>query len=909
MQENKILDLSIERKKREKEIEEARKKMKAQQNLKSKIKEPKKTSEFSDTSIEEKNNFEEKKSFQKLKWKTPINFAFPKFSSKKIQKEKIEHQDKIFSTKNESIFNEKKEKSKKQPTQRWINIMLKFCNFFISVPIYLLVFLIPIFFLPFTFEIFEFNKQYLLWFLTGIALIAWILKIIVIKKEFIFLRNPLNIFVLLLMIIYGIATFFSIDRYSSIWGTYGWFSGNFLETLSLGTLFFIIINNIKETSLSVNRLIKTFLISGFFVILTSYLSLFGILSKLVIKIPWLNNFLSGINLSNFNLIGSWETLSIFLIIFIVLILEKKSQNLLTSIIGCLLFIACLFLLIIVNFTLTWIILLIALGILFISKIKKIKNENYLKIYLIIITFIFCIISLFYPLNKFIKIDFLKEKRLDNKISWQITKDVIKNHPILGTGPSTFDYNFSQYYPKEFNQNENWQIHFKKSGNHISELISSIGILGILIYLILIGIFFTLVYRLSFIIYCLPVFLLFLIQFFYPGNTVLNFCFWLFFALSIVYWKKIKPEVFKTQKFGHKILKNIPEISIILNSMLVLTLFVFIGVDYFAIRNYKVEMFIKKQLSSQQKENFLDQKIETLKQASKLNPKQVYYQIALIQTYLDKILIESEDLKNQQSYEKIKITIDLAIQKIKDIQKIAPLNVKTAEIQGYFYKNIKNIVSETTVLSIEGFAKAVKLEPANPILHTELGKMYMDLAEENEEKNLEKPPKDSIKEENLFIKKLKETNSSELIKLGQGEFQKALELKQDFWPARLYLALSYEKQKNTSKAISDLENLIVDLNKNKQDQPEVFYELGKMYYNYDRIDDAIKAFEMAIQMAPNFSNALFGLAIINEKKESYNQALELFSRLQQLNLKNEGIKRKILELKEKVKNYSNEQNVK
>jgi Flp pilus assembly protein TadD len=860
--ENKILDLSVERKKREREVEEMRKEMGLKKDL----------------TVKEK--------IERTVFKGKLT------GSIKIKKDKFEN---------------KSQQSKKAYSE----LALLICNSFISAPVYLLVFLIPLFFLPFTFEIFEFNKQYLLWSLIIIALMAWLIKMAIIKKEFEFLKNPLNVPILILMIIFTLAAFFGMDLYSSIWGAYGWYSGNLLEILSLGALFFIIINNIKKTNLTINRLLNVFLVSGFFVVFISYLSVFGFLLKWTPQILQFN-FLQGINLSNFNPVGSWEALSIYLTIIIILILGKKIQNLILYIVYCLLLIACCLLLIIINFTLAWIILLLATALLLFFKISERKNENLFKIYLIIIIFVFSIISLFSPLNKSIKIDLFKEIKLDNKISWQITKDATKHRPILGVGPGAFVYNFSKYHSKEFNQSKNWQIRFAKSGNYISELIISIGILGILSYLILIGTLLSLICRLPFIIYYFPVFFLFLSQFFYRGNTVLNFCFWFFLSLSIANWKKVKPEIFKTQKFGRRILENVPEFSVILNSILVLIFCGLIGAGNFAVQNYKAEAFIKYELKlRQQTENFSDQKIEFFEQIINLNPKQIYYQIGLIKAYLNKILIEFQNLKIQEShkaqkskiqesYEKLKEMVNLATNQIKEIQKMAPFDVKIAEIQGQFYRDIKILTSGTIPLSIEGFIKAIELEPNNPILHVELGTAYMDLAEVNKEKDSEKKFEESILNEKSFIEKIKKMNSSELIKLGQEEFNKALELKKDFWFAKYKLALSYEKEGDIKKAIVDLEKIAIDLNKEKKDDPTLFFDLGKFYFNQDRVDEAIKVFQLAIQLSPNYSNALYGLAIAYEKKNLYDQTLQIFQKLQELNPENEGIKRKIIELQEKIK---------
>jgi len=861
--ENKILDLSIERKKREREIMEARKKMSLKKNL----------------TVGKKI----KGIFLEKGLTDPAEILITP-SLIKIKKDKS--------------------KNKNQQSQKiYSKLSLKICNFFISAPIYLLVFLIPLFFISFTLEIFEFNKQYLLWFLTTIALVAWLIKMAIIKKEFEFLKNPLNIPILILIIIFTFASFFGIDSHSSIWGTYGWSSGNLLEMLSFGVLFFVIINNVKKTSLTINRLLNTFLFSGFFVVLISYFSVFNFLSKLAIKNSWLNDFLFGINLSNFNPIGSWKALSIYLMLIIILILGNKTQNIILRIIYYLLVFACLFLIIIINNTAVWVALLIIAGLLFFLKIIKVRDENAFKVYLIIIIFVVSVISLITPLNKFIKINLFKEIGLDNKISWQITKNVVIHHPILGTGPSTFIYNFSKYYPKEFNQSVNWQIRFAKSGNYISELIISIGILGILIYLILMGILFSLICRLPFIIYYFPVFFLFIVQFFYKGNTVLNFCFWFFLSLSIANWKKIKPEIFKTQRFGHKILKNIPEFSVLLNSILVLIFCGLIGVGYFAIQNYKAEMFIKNELKSkQQTEDFIDQKIKLFERIINLNSKQIYYQIGLIQSYLDKILIKSQKLKDQKSFEELRELVNLGVDQIKKVQGMAPFDVKTAEIQGQFYRDIKIITSDTIPSSIEGFIKAIELEPNSPFLHTELGVAYMNLAETKiatKDKDLEKK-EESILNQKSFIEKVKKMNSSELIKLGQEEFNKALELKKDFWLAKYKLALSYEKQGDIKKAIIDLEKIITDLNKEKIAEPMFFFELGRLYFNQDKIDESIEAFQIAIQLSPDYSNALYGLGIAYEKKNLYTQTLQIFQKLQNLNPENEEIKRKIIESKEKIK---------
>ena len=51
----------------------------------------------------------------------------------------------------------------------------------IKLSLYLLVFLLPLFWLPFSFEAFEFNKQYLLFFLVLFILFVWLAKMVFIE--------------------------------------------------------------------------------------------------------------------------------------------------------------------------------------------------------------------------------------------------------------------------------------------------------------------------------------------------------------------------------------------------------------------------------------------------------------------------------------------------------------------------------------------------------------------------------------------------------------------------------------------------------------------------------------------------------------------------------------------------------
>ena len=82
----------------------------------------------------------------------------------------------------------------------------------------------------------------------------------------------------------------------------------------------------------------------------------------------------------------------------------------------------------------------------------------------------------------------KEILLDRRPTWQVTWGAVKNYPVLGSGIGTFSNDFAKFKPIEFNQTNLWQIRFDKGANQVSEIISTMGILGFLGWLVVVGLF-------------------------------------------------------------------------------------------------------------------------------------------------------------------------------------------------------------------------------------------------------------------------------------------------------------------------------------------------------------------------------------------------------------------------------------
>ena len=104
------------------------------------------------------------------------------------------------------------------------------------------------------------------------------------------------------------------------------------------------------------------------------------------------------------------------------------------------------------------------------------NLYFLPFLLFLVSFFFLIFSPFKELPQTIN--------LPHKISFEIAMNSLKERPILGSGVGTFFYDFSKERPKSFNQLPFWNYRFPQASSFILEIISTLGILGVFSYILL-----------------------------------------------------------------------------------------------------------------------------------------------------------------------------------------------------------------------------------------------------------------------------------------------------------------------------------------------------------------------------------------------------------------------------------------
>ncbi|MBU4031113.1 hypothetical protein KJ756_03080 [Patescibacteria group bacterium] len=752
--------------------------------------------------------------------------------------------------------------------------MRKIYNFIIKYSVYGLVFLMPLFWLPWTTEMFEFNKQYLLFVLASLALFAWLAKTIIVRKKIVFCRTPLDIWVLIFMLMVVLSAVFSIDSVSSWLGFYGKFSDSAIGLLAMCLVYFVVVNNIKT-----EKIIGLVLVSGWVAVLAAYLSVFNLWSK----IPGLPEIM---NLRSFNPVsGSFEGLSVFLAAIVGMLtgvfLQGKKKGVLANVFSYGLLAAAVVLLVIINFWAAWVSLAAAMVILlliaFWTRIFRERvNALMLPIALLIIAGIF-IVNL--PINMPNK-DLPKELILDNATTKIITWQTLKERPILGSGEGTFLANFAKFKPVEFNNNQFWNIRFDRASNYLMEMTGALGIFGILSYLTVVIMFLLIMvlslWRLKKIkdvladkLIILPFLLFWLVllvsQFVYSQNTVLLFYFWLFTALGIVSWQGLQEIPRKKISFSFK---KLPEVGLVINVVFLILVFAFAGLFYLGGRFYLAEAKLVQAKSISQAEEIVN-----------LNRYGTVYRQNLSRVYLVSAWEEARKPETERDIQLLQTLAAGSVQQARMAVNLSPNSVSAQENLGAVYRDARGLIGGTLPFALEAYKKASELEPSNPFFYRELCRLSLMMEDEAAEKE----------------------NWDETV----AYCQKAVDLKGNYLDAHIQLALVYEKKGELEEALARMGSVLEKLKGVSFQRgselagaaTEIYFQMGRLNFNLEHNQDAIKMFEQAVIISPEYANARYALALSYKNAGRNAEALIQFKIVDQLVPGNENVRAVIQQLEE------------
>lgn len=803
-------------------------------------------------------------------------------------------------------------------------------------------FLIPLFFLPFSTEVFDFNKQILFLVLTLISALLWLAKGVY-QRRIKITRTPLDVVLLIFLLVYTISTIFSLDWLQSLVGISGG-GGLSLLTVVLLVIFYFIAVDVLNSVLRVKKVIYSLIISAVLASLFFILSLFNI------------NLFTAFLSAPLNTIGSQSGLVSFLaVIFpfcLVLFLDKKNAH------KSWLFFApmLLFLLVLntIDFKIGWLALSASVFIVLVFVVSRYNSLslrfNWLWFSILVLTFSLLSMLMSQEINPVInsfraqenKIKLPAEVSLSRGISWQIAKSTILSDPIrllAGSGPRSFIYDFSKLRPENFNNNALWQIRFNQAGNHFYEVLATLGILGLLSWLsllfLVIGSTLFLVMRIKppdridrtdktnadrfsikksssalgqiaeklknkeqpkenyqfLLIGLLGALAGFLIMMWFslPGIGLL-IIFWLVMILIIRLSILAYPKDFKDISFTFQ---SSPKSSLIFSFGFVFVFVLLIFLGTWIIKVYLADYYYKQSLSylnqpqvSQEELARIQQKID---KAINYNRFEADYYMLSARISLRQAVDEANKREEADS-DKTSFYLAQAINKSKQAVRLNPQNVVVWQTRGDIFRNSRPFVSSAGEWAVKSYSQAVELEPSNPLLYNFLG-------------------------ESEFMESLDEKGDIadlELLNQAVEHLQQAVQLKSNYLIARMNLAKALEKQELADEAVGVLRAGL--LFEQAQNSAELYYELGRLLYNRAAganaqdadLENAVRSLEKTLELSPQYANALYSLSLAYERQGKLPEALAKMQEVGKLNPDNQEVVNKIKTLERKVKPQEREE---
>ncbi len=749
----------------------------------------------------------------------------------------------------------------KKITNPWLKIS--------KASIYLLVFLLPLFFLPFTANILDFNKQALLIVLTFISLFGWLLGVLT-EGKISFNLNPFHIPVIAFLAVLAVSTCFSAYKYGSFWGWPLNIGSSFLTYLGFVLLYFLIVNLFQKKE-EIFWLLFTLVFSSSLVSIFGGLQIFG---KFYLPFDFAKD-------SSFNTIGTVRALGIFtgallpLIIFLAYI-TKRLIKLLLLLFG----VAAFALLFVVNFWVVWLSILIGTAAILIFGIAKRGTFKPLWLNLVMALFV---ISLFFTFLR-TSIPFLPqipiEVSLSSKTGFDIAKKTLKefNSPIswfLGSGPGTFTYSYSRFKPETINQTNFWDARFGSSGSGILDKLATTGVLGFCSFLGILAMFGYLGTKqliknglvssgkektakpdfqwilasgifASWLSLTATIFL-------YPDNLTFLFLFWILMASFVALQEgKVKTFVLEPSSLS----------AILVSFVFVLTLVLSIGAFFFGGQRYAAEIKYFQGLNALQKGQAESATNYLLDSINLTNNSQDNYWRDLAQIYLFRINQELQrpGATQQELSQIITPLMSSSVNASKMATDVAPKNVANWTIRGFVYYQMRNTIPGANEWALQCYEEGLKLEPSNPLIWTELGRVY------------------------LAQNKISEARE---------DFQKAIELKPDYAPAHFQAALASQLEGKTAEAIEKME---ITKQIASPFDVGVAFQLGILYYNDKQFGKAKIELERAVSLNPTYSNALYFLGLIYDREGKKDKAIEQFEIISGSNPDNQEIKQILSNLK-------------
>lgn len=737
----------------------------------------------------------------------------------------------------------------------------------ISVSLFALFFGVPLFFTGLTFQGIVFEKYIYFYFWLLVGVVSWTSKG-VITGEMHIRRTPIDIFLGLFVGVYALTTFLSVDRWHSFWGFFGDPSRGLISVIALTLAYYLILSHFTMKRFFL--MLGGFLASGFLVVVWSFLALS--------KISFLPTAFE--QYAPLSLIGTVSTLGIFLTLLVPLfitalylvwnqaVMKKMTKYTLFGLLGLGLVGALYLMLALFPFlldakdSLAWMVPLGGIAFFLIYILAQIVRPPEQLTWVPMLVFVAVLAFLMIGANSLVRATLPVEVAPNQRLSFQVTEETLKEHFFLGVGPANYGYAFSLFRPEEYNNSPLYSLRFYQGTGIFFESLSTIGLIGTALLFVAwlsflsVGLYLLSNEKeknkyLSLGLWTTSV-MLFIAAFTAPLNGTLIILGVLLsaLALAILLWESGAAERYYSLSF-----KASPKYALALAFIFMLVsagvafLFVFIGKAYLA--DAAVGKAARLSASGPQKES-----VALLSSALSKNPAEGRYYTRLGQELLGLANVEARKPEKDRNVSQLEQLLRDAVSVANQGKNRMPNDVLAVESLALVYENGSLYASDALEKADEMYARASELEPTNPILWVKQGQIKRSMGDN---------------------KKEDDTTKTKLYQDSETKLKMALEKKPDLGAGFYNLSVTQSRLKETEEAIKSISEAL----RYDRDNVNFKFNLGVLYQIRDKDGDKEKAeglFKDVLQVNEKLIDVRLSLGLLYETWGKRDRALEEYRKI-------------------------------
>ncbi len=614
-------------------------------------------------------------------------------------------------------------------------------------------------FANFTTEFYDTSKFLVLLAVSGILLILIALRY-TLNNRVVFIRTPLDIPLLLLLVVGIVSTVLSPSPYVALLGNQLKIHGSLISLAVYVVFYFVLVNSLKSA-----KEIKWILfIATAAAAVLSVISLLAYAGVKILPPPWTY----GINFTPTG--SSFSTTAI-----LALLLPLVVMQMLTASKPLILILNSLFLAlfgITIALTGTWVSWVAAsIGLLltlsinrFFEKVAQMQTIKLVTLVAPVAAVIIVTGASFIPSVGGTKNplftqtqNFPKEIQLGLVPSWKIAISAFRDAPFWGTAPSTFLFDFTNYKPLEYNSTKTWNLRFDSAFNEYLQILATLGGVGLVALLSLTALFVSYAYP-SIVVrrslegsdnnqhlktaLAISGLVFFILLALHPSTLVL----WVVALTLLASFMVMNVSNEDTTSYGpstniKQVLQRIARVdsstqtiklealpSILLVTSLALVLFTFYFAGKFAVADYHHRLALNA-ITANQGVNAYNELVI----AEKLNPYNDLYRTDLAQTNfaLANAIATAKGPSNEspsgsltdQDKQNIQVLLQQSINEARIATTLNPRSAQNWEILGLLYRQIAGVAQNALAFSLDSYGRAIFQDPLNPQLRLNVGGVY------------------------------------------------------------------------------------------------------------------------------------------------------------------------------------------